>query len=204
MARFFFSYYNIKMRTLDFNTISLFPTIIGRVVNIPLAEKVLPFAKEILSNPQNLTNKWGYKNTYKNQNIPRTLVYEELESFIIDVSNTFNNNILHSKIRFKNIQLFFSEMSYGDRHAYHYHPNSILSGVFYLEVPEDSASLRIHDPRPFSQFISYQSNHPSMNPFYDIRPQKGVFLIWQSWVPHEVLKNLSEGRTSVVFNIGYM
>ena len=201
MAGLFFSYYNIEMQTLDFNTISLFPTIIGSCVNIPLAEKVLPFAKEILSNPQNLTNTWNYKNTYNNQNIPRTLVYKELESFIFDVSNTFSNNILHSNKRFSDIQLFFSEMNYGDRHIQHTHPNSILSGVFYLEVPESSSCLRIHDPRPYSQYISYQTNHPSMDPFYDIKPQKGLFLIWQSWVPHEVLKNLSEGRTTAVFNI---
>jgi uncharacterized protein (TIGR02466 family) len=201
MAGLFFSYYNIKMQTLEFNTLSLFPTIIGSCVNVPLSEKVLTFAKEVLSNPQNLTNTWDYKNTYNNYNIPRTLVYKELESFIFDVSNTFSNNVLHSKRRFKDIQLFFSEMNYGDRHIPHAHPESILSGVFYLNDPENSASLRIHDPRPYINFISYESNHPSMESFYDIRPQTGLFLIWQSWVPHEVLKNLSEGRTTAVFNI---
>jgi uncharacterized protein (TIGR02466 family) len=189
------------MQTLEFNTISLFPTIIGSCVNVPLAKKVLSFADEVLSNPQNLTNKWDYKNTYNNQNIPKTLVYKELESFIFDVSNTFSNNILHSEKRYDYIQLFFSEMNYGDRHVQHAHANSILSGVFYLEVPENSASLRIYDPRPFSQFISYQSNLSNVDSFHDIRPQTGLFLIWQSWLPHEVLKNLSEGRKTAVFNI---
>ena len=189
------------MQTLEFNTISLFPTILGSCVNIPLAEKVLPFAKDVLSNQQNLTNYWNYKNTYNNKNIPRTIVYQELESFIFDVSNTFRNNVLHSKIKLNHIQLFFSEMNYGDRHFQHTHPTCILSGVFYLDVPENSASLRLYDPRPYSNFITYHSNHPSMDPYYDIKPQKGLFLIWQSWIPHEVLKNLSEGRITAVFNI---
>ena len=81
MAGLFFSYYNIEMRTLDFNTISLFPTIVGSCVNIPLAKKVLPFAKEILNQPQNLSEDFGYKNTFQT-NIPKTLIYNELESFI--------------------------------------------------------------------------------------------------------------------------
>ena len=189
------------MQTLEFNTLSLFPTVIGSCVNVPLSKKVLPFAKEVLSNQQNLTNFWNYKNTFSNKNISRTLEYKELESFIFDVSNSFRNNILQSEKSFNEIQLFFSEMNYGDQHVQHSHANSILSGVFYLDVPENSASLRFHDSRPYKNFISYQSNHPAINPVYDIKPQTGLFLIWQSWIPHEVLKNLSEGRITAVFNI---
>ena len=192
------------MKTINFNTTSLFPTIIGSCVNVPLSQKVLPFAKEILNNPQNLTDAWwGYKNTYSNENIPRTIVYKELESFILDVSKSFRNTI-NSEIEPKNVQLFFSEMNYGDFHSYHAHPDSIFSGVFYLNVPENSAFLRLHDARPFNHFISYRPNQPNTDNsdfFYDIKPQTGLFLIWQSWVPHEVLKNLSNGRITVVFNI---
>jgi uncharacterized protein (TIGR02466 family) len=200
MAGLFFSCYNIKMQTLEFNTISLFPTIVGSCVNVPLSEKVLPFAKEVLCNPQNLTNAWGYKNTYNNENIPRTLVYKELESFILDVSEGFTNSI-NSNINPKTVNLFFSEMNKGDHHPTHSHPNSIYSGVFYLNVSEKNANLRFHDPRPYINFISYNSKQPNGSSYYDIKPQTGLFLIWQSWVTHEVLKNHTDGRTSVVFNI---
>jgi uncharacterized protein (TIGR02466 family) len=188
------------MKTLDFNTTPLFPTVIGSCVNLALAEKVMPFATEILNDPQNLTNTWGYKNTYSYKNIPRTIIYRELESFILDVSKGFTDS-LNSNINPKNVELFFSEMNKGDQHPYHTHPNSIYSGVFYLNVSEKSAKLRLHDPRPYINFISYNSKPPSGSFYYDIKPQKGLFLIWQSWVPHEVLKNFTDGRSSVVFNI---
>jgi uncharacterized protein (TIGR02466 family) len=199
MAGLFFSFYNIKMQTLEFNSISLFPTIIGSCVNVPLSEKVLPYAKEVLGNPQNLTNIGGYKNTFL-KNIPETLIYDELKSFILDVSKSFSN-LINSDFYPKNVHLFFSEMNKGDQHPYHAHPNSVYSGVFYLDVPENSAYLRFHDPRPYANFILYNSKHPSAWPMHDIKPQTGLFLIWQSWMPHEVLKNFTDGRSTAVFNI---
>ena len=200
MAGLFFIYYNNIMKTLELNIIPLFPTVIGNCVNLPLAQKVMPFATEILNNPQNLTNHWGYKNTFNYKNIPRTIIYEELESFILHVSNSFSN-FINSNLNPKNVQLFFSEMNKGDLHAYHAHPNSVYSGVFYLNVPENSAYLRFHDSRPYINYISYSSKHPGACPIHDIKPQTGLFLIWQSWVPHEILKNYSDGRITAVFNI---
>ena len=185
------------MRTLDFNTISLFPTIVGSCVNIPLAKKVLPFAKEILNQPQNLSEDFGYKNTFQT-NIPKTLIYNELESFILDVSKSFTyTHGFYSKT--SNVDLFFSHMVKGDFHPTHTHPLASLSGVFYLNVPENSSSIRFHDPRPYKDFTSYSLNERHL--VYDIKPQAGLFLIWQSWVPHEVFKNYSNGRTTAVFNI---
>jgi uncharacterized protein (TIGR02466 family) len=198
MAGLFFRYYNINMQTLDFNTVSLFPTIIGGCVNVPLAKKVLPFAKEVLGNQQNLTNYWNYKNTYSNFNIPRTSVYKELESFILDVSRSFTNS--HGFFSKTNdIELFFSDMGIGDYHSTHAHPLSSFSGVFYLNVPENSSSIRFHDPRPYKDFTSYSLSQNYLT--HDINPQVGLFLIWQSWIPHEVLKNYSDGRITAVFNI---
>ena len=194
------------MSTLNFNTTLLFPTIIGSCINTPLAEKVLPFAKEVLDNPKNLTNAWGYKNNFStssNNNIPNTEIFKELESFIKDVSISFAKT-LHFKKAPSNVRLFFSEMNNGDNHSTHTHPNSIFSGVFYLNAPPNSASIRFHDPRQYQNFILYDTvENPGSLVTFEIKPQKGLFLIWQSWIPHEVLKNLSNGRTTVVFNIWF-
>ena len=34
-----------------------------------------------------------------------------------------------------------------DLHPLHEHPNTVLSGLIYLQVPEGSSDLRFHDPR---------------------------------------------------------
>jgi uncharacterized protein (TIGR02466 family) len=197
MAGLFFSYYNIRMQSIDFKTVSLFPTLVGSCVNVTLADKVLPFAEEVLNDLQYVSNTWDYKNTY-DRVVPDTIIYKELESFIWDVSRSFLDQLkIKDKIRGSNI--FFSSMKPGDFHQTHSHPNSILSGVFYLNVPDNSSSLRFYDPRPYKEFIAYTSDTPYVN--YDIKPQKGLFLIWQSWLPHEVLVNSSYGRTTAVFNL---
>jgi uncharacterized protein (TIGR02466 family) len=197
MAGLFFSYYNIRMQSIDFNTVSLFPTLIGNCFNVPLADKVLPFAEEILSDPRYASNTWDYNNTY-DRVAPDTIIYKELESFIWDVSRSFLDQLkIKDKIRGSNI--FFSSMKPGDSHQTHTHPNAILSGVFYLNVPNNSSYLRFHDPRPYKDIFQYKTDHPYIS--YDIKPQKGLFLIWQSWFPHEVLKNSSYDRTTAVFNL---
>jgi uncharacterized protein (TIGR02466 family) len=102
------------------------------------------------------------------------------------------------------VQVFFSEMFENDYHIPHIHPNSKLSGVMYLKVPEKSSSLYFYDPRPHRKFVPREVKHPNKHnwEWAVIPPVVGNMLIWESWIEHEVRRNeSSEGRLTAVFNV---
>jgi uncharacterized protein (TIGR02466 family) len=86
----------------------------------------------------------------------------------------------------------------------HQHANSILSGVYYLDVPEDSGNLYFHDPRHSGQMLvpPYQQITPWTLGKLIYKPISGMLVIFPSWVWHGVEVNLSEqNRISLSFNV---
>lgn len=88
-------------------------------------------------------------------------------------------------------------------HGWHFHPHAVISGTFYLsELPKDTF-FRIEDPR-----LPLMMNSPSMRAdgdptkaFASIATQAGDLLLFESWLRHEVPKNLTkENRYSFSFN----
>lgn len=87
----------------------------------------------------------------------------------------------------------------------HTHPNSILSGVYYLQVPENCGVISFYDPRPSAQILvpPITKFSPWTLPKISYKPQVGTMLIFPSWLSHGVEMNLSrELRISLSFNIG--
>jgi len=182
--------------------LKLFPTTVGGVTDLEIAERLMPFARKILDIDGNNSNTWNYKTSYSST--PSNI--NELE-FFSEYTKDLGNKYLNS-IGYKSLDLhcdfFFSEMFEEDLHPLHEHPNTVLSGLIYLQVPEGSSDLRFHDPR----FHTKVTNLPIIESkdtnwmWYDVTPEKGLVLIWPGWVAHEVLKNQSkEGRITAVFNL---
>jgi uncharacterized protein (TIGR02466 family) len=94
--------------------------------------------------------------------------------------------------------------------------SSILSGTFYVNVPENSGDLTFHAGRedynlmthepPIVRLpeIFYKNNkNRNVRPLFKIKPSNGDLLIWFSDLIHGVEKNTSdEERISISFNIG--
>lgn len=183
-----------------------FPTVIGSFTNIPLQEKMLPIAKEILGNEKYLTNTWGYKNTYRadNNGIENLPQLNEFNQYIKDIGYQYLYELGYDAANIPlNPHIFASEMFSGDIHPRHCHPNNILSGVFYLQVPKDSASLIFYDPKSVRDTILLPKREDTVvtSDSITFAPKEGLFLIWESWIHHQVEKNeSSEGRITLVFN----
>jgi len=71
----------------------------------------------------------------------------------------------------------------------------MMSGVYYVKVPDDAGDIIIPDPRggafqpPFEGSIS-------------IKPQEGELLIFPAWLAHEVAPTWgNEKRVSIAFNL---
>jgi uncharacterized protein (TIGR02466 family) len=88
----------------------------------------------------------------------------------------------------------------------HHHSNSLLSGVYYLLVPEpeNSGNLFFIDPRSSAQqFIPPYKERTIWTASSIVAPLKtGTLLLFPSWLQHGVSTNLSEyERISISFNL---
>lgn len=86
----------------------------------------------------------------------------------------------------------------------HNHPNSLLSGVYYVRVEGNCGDLSLFDPRKQAWTMQPEySERDSMNsPVHFIGPEAGSLIIFPSWLEHSVNQNLSDAdRISISFNI---
>ena|SRR5205085_4097552 len=85
----------------------------------------------------------------------------------------------------------------GGHHSGHIHPQSIISGAFYVEVPNGSGPIRFEDPR----LPLMMAAPPRPDSFVNVEPRPGLLLMWESWLRHEVLPGAGKGeRLSISFN----
>ena len=90
------------------------------------------------------------------------------------------------------------------QHSGHIHPNSIISGTLYVEVPKGSGDIRFEDPRlPLMMAAPPREKDApeGLRQFVAIEPRPGLLLMWESWLRHEVLAGSGRGeRLSISFN----
>ena len=85
----------------------------------------------------------------------------------------------------------------GGSHTGHIHPHSIISGTLYVEVAKGSGAIRFEDPR--LPLMMAAPTRPDT--FVTVEPYTGLFLLWESWLRHEVLPGAGKGeRLSISFN----
>jgi uncharacterized protein (TIGR02466 family) len=92
----------------------------------------------------------------------------------------------------------------GGQHSGHVHPNSMISGTFYVEVPAGSGAIRFEDPRLPLMMAAPTRRADAAEPlqsFVAVTPRAGMLLLWESWLRHEVLPGTGRGeRLSISFN----
>ncbi len=97
----------------------------------------------------------------------------------------YAQQLLNAPIR--KMGCWFNAMGPGHRTTLHSHDedDELLSGVYYVEVPENSGNLIIHTPGEIIE-------HP---------PQVGQWVFFTPQTPHEVTENKSTAtRLSIAFN----
>lgn len=86
----------------------------------------------------------------------------------------------------------------------HTHKPAVLSGVYYVDKPEQSGDLVFVD---VNQFHDYEPKSlpgevdPISTPQVIVGAGEGTMIVFPSWLPHKVPKNLSsQDRVSISFN----
>jgi len=95
-------------------------------------------------------------------------------------------------------------MNKNTHHSLHLHPLSVISGTYYVQVPKGSSGIKFEDPR-LAFFMAAPPRKPKlkkeMQYFYEITPEAGSLVLFESWLRHEVpLHTQKIPRISISFN----
>ena len=132
--------------------------------------------------------------------------FERLEKIITRHVRAFAKN-LHWDMRGKTPicdSLWVNVMPEGGSHTSHLHLNSVISGTYYVAVPDGAGPIVFEDPRLAMQMAAppRKDNPPrQLQTHVSETPKAGSLLLWESWLRHEVPLNRATGnRISISFN----
>jgi uncharacterized protein (TIGR02466 family) len=104
--------------------------------------------------------------------------------------------------------MWVNVMPSGGVHTGHIHPHSVVSGTFYVSVPQGASSLKFEDPRLGLMMAAPTRRTDAaenLQPFIFMTPENGEVILWESWLRHEVVLNKSsEKRISISFNYAWI
>jgi uncharacterized protein (TIGR02466 family) len=134
----------------------------------------------------------------------------EFTGYIAQVAWTILNNQGHDVA---NLGTYIQEMWTQEHNQYNGHEEHIhnrgaqITGMYFLDCPEDACKVAVHDPR-------YGRNQINL-PEADLNkitlasstalfiPKPGMFYFFNSWLPHSVTRNDKKTPTRLVhFNLG--
>lgn len=151
----------------------------------------------------NISNKGGWHS--KELITPLPL---ELKDFFQNVVS-FSNEVLSQSTGINNLILGNWWININGKHDYniiHNHRNSILSGVYYVSVPESNmGNLILHRDDTSEYFLTSQIER-QVNPFNSLSiecpVEESKLLLFPSWIKHSVERNESnKERISIAFNL---
>ena len=100
--------------------------------------------------------------------------------------------------------LWVNVLPEGGAHSGHIHTNAVLSGTYYVCVPQGAGPIVYEDPRHAMMMATppKKPNTPREHRAHvPETPQPRSLLFWESWLRHEVPVNRAEGlRISISFN----
>ena len=100
--------------------------------------------------------------------------------------------------------LWINVMDEGAVHTPHIHPHAVVSGTYYVTVPDKAGAIRFEDPR-LAMLMAAPPKKPNAKPanraFITSTPKPGMLLLWESWLRHGVEPNRAKTpRISISFN----
>jgi uncharacterized protein (TIGR02466 family) len=141
-----------------------------------------------------------------NDLVARATVFAELERDIGRHLALFAREVQFdlSGRKLKLDSFWINVMKKGAVHAPHIHPHSVVSGTYYVTVPDAAGAIRFEDPRLAMLMAAppkKKNARPENQTFVTVTPQAGMLLLWESWLRHGVQPNAAKTpRISVSFN----
>jgi uncharacterized protein (TIGR02466 family) len=145
-------------------------------------------------------------------------------SYFFNHVNSSNQNPLFDKIRdyifphlnngipyqwnFELINMWININQKGNYNVCHCHPSSLLSGVFWIKIPENSGNLEFINPNNYQEGLltdTLPNDVATKHNFFNtliVSPREGSLIIFPSHIFHNVTENkCDEDRISIAFNL---
>ena len=148
----------------------------------------------------------GYTSYASLDDLPRRdPAFADLQRLLVRQAASFADELAFDLSRKPKLDsLWVNLLKPGGHHSAHIHPHSILSGTFYVEVPNGSGPIRFEDPRlpmMMAAPVRREDAPEELRLFATIAPEPGLVLMWESWLRHEVLPGTAKSdRLSISFN----
>ena len=195
---------------------SFFPTLVYRADNATTTRLNMQLEQDalMLAHEDSAGRKWCEKHGYNgytsfaslNDLSQRLMSFTALEK-ILDAHASKFAKALHWDLRGgKPVcdSIWVNVLPEGGAHAGHIHTNSVISGTYYVSVPQGAGPIVFEDPRHAMMMAAppKKSTAPrEQRSHVPETPTAGAVLMWESWLRHEVPVNRAEGlRISVSFN----
>lgn len=130
--------------------------------------------------------------------------FAELIEYVSDSTATVLEFLKSGYCKFEVTACWATVNAPGRGHPKHAHPNSFLSGVYYVQTQSGADTINFHDPRaqtaiirpPVTELVAANADQAV------ITVTDGTLLLFPSWLEHAVDVNASERiRISLSFNI---
>ena len=145
------------------------------------------------------------KNSYNRSSINKYLLKAPELSSIKKYLEKWLNIYAHEFLKIKGVKFYITQSwcnynAVGDKHHAHIHPNSLISGVFYIQG--DKTPIEFGRDK---NLLPLQVNHESFHIYnartYWVNVETGKLFLFPSTLNHSVKKNVSKTkRISLSFN----
>lgn len=181
---------------------SLFPTAVIRYnLGRSLTKREVSFINKQDTNP-NALNK-ASKDNY----VFRHPVLNDLRTFCHTCVVDYFEKIMcpASDVTLDITQAWINFTEKGEGHHHHKHPNSILSGVLYLEADVNQDQILFSTPVASSNMECHmETPNPYNSKTWWLPVETGDLLVFPSWLYHQVPATKTEKRISLSFNTFYI
>ena len=142
-------------------------------------------------------NGWQSDTFLWKENIFKPLLDQILDSTQVIAKNLSNKELPQMVVR----AMWGNINPKGGFNFTHVHPSGWLSGVYYVQLPENNNEIVFQDPRS-SRMMDFQRSSLIKDEYFSHYPKVGELLLFPSWLPHFVTPNTSEqNRISISFNV---
>ena len=178
----------------------LFPTVVWRKELSYDSSSLKDYVNNLKDNDNGrvLSNHGGWQSLGMATGLPNE--FKELEHILNNTANQICTEANLPSIRLDNV--WYNVNIPGSYNSIHNHQGSILSGVYYIDVPEENMGDIEFFRSDDSQYYLRDNNQTAFGSERCIyKAQPGVLLIFPGWLRHAVQSNMStQNRISMSFN----
>jgi len=136
--------------------------------------------------------------TYKQADTLLSELFELVSKCVGEISKTFGIN---KELTLTNYWVNVDKNnSFGTSH---YHPEGVISGVFYIRVPDGSGCIEFERPDLQEHYFEADTINKYNYRYYKYVPNENLLLLFPSYLKHRITKSVlsnNEKRISISFN----